>query len=138
MMAMKRQRRGFILMIAVMAISLVGVAVLVLAEGAKTILFQADRAYLEAVEQNLMAGALAWSRQNAHNLTGEQGKVVELDTGNMQLRDSSLTVRVETVTDRAIDVQVSTSCKKGRQTLSSSRKYRIALPERIENSKSRI
>jgi hypothetical protein len=121
------RKNGFVLVLVIIVISLLGVAMLVLTDVAKTLLFQTDRAYLEAVEDNLTAGALAWSRQNVRSLTTEPNKVVELDTSAMRLRDSKLTVQVKSVTDTAVTIQVSTSCKKGRLALTGCRQYKIVL-----------
>ena len=118
---------GFVLILAVMTMAMVAIAALVLAETSATMLFQTDRVYLEAVQRNLAASGLAWSRRNTQSLSAELGKVVELDTGDMRLRDSSLSIQADNLSDGVVDIRVTTSCKKGRQTLSRSDKYTIPL-----------
>jgi len=130
MMAVRRQRGGFVLVLAITAISLVGAAVFVLTEGAKTMLFQADLAYLESVEQNLTASGMAWARRNVRSLDKEDlGKATTLDVAVMGVRNPVLTVRIGAAADKAVEVEIATSCTKGRRTLTSRKTYRIsALP----------
>jgi Tfp pilus assembly protein PilV len=116
---------GFVLILAVITMAMVAIAALVLAETSATMLFQTDRVYLEAVQRNLAASGLAWARQNTRSLATGPGKVVELDTGDMRLRDSSLSIRADNLPDGAVDIRVTTSCKKGRQTLSHSDRHTI-------------
>lgn len=116
---------GFVLILAVMTMAMVAIAALVLAETSATMLFQTDRIYLEAVQRNLAASGLAWARQNTRSLATEPGKIVELDTGDIRLRDSSLGIRADNLSAGVINVRVITSCKKGRQTFNRSDCYTI-------------
>jgi len=57
------RERGFILTFVIMALIVVGIATFVLTDGANTMFFHADTAYLRAVERGLIASGLAWASE---------------------------------------------------------------------------
>jgi len=126
---MKRLRnRGFVLLFVIVAITLVGVTMFVLAIGADTMMFQSDTAYLQAVERNLTASGSAWSRQNVRGRSPETfGRTVSLDLADMNIRGSSLTVAVGAPTDNRVEVQINTSCTRGRRTQDHTKKFTLQL-----------
>jgi len=119
---------GFILVLVIVALSLVGVVMLVLTEGANTMLFHADRAYLEAVERNLTASGLAWARQRA-----AQGDAVplsaptQLDVSRLQGGQAALTVSFTRLDSAAASVRIETRCVKGRHAFKTSDEHVVDL-----------
>jgi len=91
-------------------------------------LFQADTAYLRAVQSNLVASGLAWAKRNVRNESKEMfDKTIELDVTNMNIRDANLSVVIGAISGEELQAQLSTSCSKSRQTLRSGDKYTIGL-----------
>jgi len=119
---------GFVLVLVIVALSLVGVVMFVLTEGSNTMLFQADRAYLGAVERNLTASGLAWARHQA-----VQGDAVpstgpiELDVSRFKGRQAVLVVSFTRIDSAAASVRVETSCVKGRHAFKTSDEYAVGL-----------
>lgn len=116
------RRSGFILVYVIMLLALVGVVMLVLTQGANTMLFQADAAYLQAVDRNLAASGLAWAHHQAARGEAATADPVSLDTRS--LGDSRATLAVE-ITPRgdATGCRIETSVAKGRQSISKAREY---------------
>ena len=124
----KIRQNGFVLLLVIIAIAMVGAATYVLADGSNTMLFQSDTAYLQACEQNLRASGLAWAKQNIKNRNQESfNRVIELDTANLDIRDSSLNVFISTSQDKQAEVQINTSCSRARQTFKRDNRYIIEL-----------
>jgi len=124
------RQRGFILTFVIMSLIVVGIAMFVLADGANTMVFQADTAYLRAVERNLIASGLAWANRTAssgHDLP--VGQSVNLDVAAFGGREPRLVVQFLNVEDGKTTVQIATSCQKGRRTLKASRRFTITGPE---------
>ena len=91
-------------------------------------LFQSDRAYLEACKRNLITSGLVWAKQNIRNNSTETfGNSVELDIGKLNIKDSSLIVTISVTTDQEPQAQINASCSRNRRTLKSDKKYQIKL-----------
>ena len=127
---MKRRRKnGSVLSLVIILLGLVVMALLVLTESSNTMLFQADKAYLRAVERNLTASGLAWARHRAVDTNEPLGRdPLPLDVTSLTARPAGLTVRVAETDDRRATVHITTSCTKARQTLEAERDYVISLP----------
>jgi hypothetical protein len=124
----KIRQNGFVLLLVIIAIAMVGAATYVLADGSNTMLFQSDTAYLQACERNLRASGLAWAKQNIKNRNQESfNRVIELDTANLDIRDSRLNVFISTSQDKQAEVQINTSCSRARQTFKRDNRYIIEL-----------
>jgi len=122
----KRRDKGFILILVIMLIALVGIIVSLLTEASNTMLFQANKTYLQACERNLIASGLAWSKINIQKESGDiSGKMIELDVTEMNIRGSSLAINLSSPAETQPHVQISTSCSRGRQTLTSDQTYTI-------------
>jgi hypothetical protein len=120
----KTRQNGFVLVFVIFVLALVGMYMIVLTSDANTLLFQADRAYLEACEQNLTASGLAWAKKNIDNIKTSAG-VFELDAAAMNIPSAVISVSVSPGKKGAPQVRVSTSCGRARQTLTSTRKFTI-------------
>ena len=115
---------GFALVLVVMAIALVGLEMFVLTGGSNTMLFQSNTAYLQACERNLVASGLAWAKRNIEDERSSAG-TVDLNVAAMNVRGATLSVTIGTPRDKEADVQINTSCSRGRLTLRHNDKYRI-------------
>jgi len=125
-MMKKLRQNGFVLVLVITAIAVVGAEMFVLTGMANTILFQSDIAYLEVVERNLVASGLAWTSRNIKNQSKETfNKTIELDVTDMNIRRSTLAVIIAMQKDKQAEVQIDTSCGRGRHTLRHSNKYHI-------------
>jgi hypothetical protein len=123
------RRRGAILTLVIVALGLMAVVMLVLTEGANTMLFQADAAYCRAVERNLTASALAWGQSQAARGDAVAAKEpLVLDCDGFGDRRASLTVQFVRVGKDDAGIRIATSCSKGRHTLTESTDYAISRP----------
>ncbi|UCC98580.1 MAG: hypothetical protein JSW66_01545 [Phycisphaerales bacterium] len=122
------KKRGFVLILVITAIAVIGIEMFVLAGVANTMQFQSHRAYLQACRRNLTASGLAWARQNVPDKAGEVApQTIELDVSKMNVRGSRLDLTVSPPSDRQVEILIRTSCTRGRQTLKGENKYEIAL-----------
>ena len=120
------RQNGFVLVLVITVIAVVGAEMFVLTGMANTILFQSDIAYLEVVERNLVASGLAWASRNIKNQSKETfNRTIELDVTDMDIRRSTLAVIIAMPKDKQAEVQIDTSCGRGRHTLRHSNKYHI-------------
>jgi len=131
----KTSQKGFVLVLVIMAVAIIGIEMFVLAGIANTMQFQSQRAYLQACERNLLASGLAWARLNIPDKTGESpAKTIQLDVSEMNIRAAALDVTIRLGRENEADVLVNTSCSRGRQTLKGSDTYRIGLYDKQETA----
>ena len=123
-----KRKNGFVLILVITAMAVIGVEMFALAGVAKIMLFQSDMAYLQACQRNLVASGLAWAKRNIQNKSSEAfDKTIELDVAEMNIRSSTLGVTMSIPTDDEPEVQINTSCSRRRRTLRSDGKHRIEL-----------
>lgn len=123
------------LIIVIMAISVIGVEMFVLSDIANTMQFQSQHAYLKACERNLLASGLVWAKENIREKSSEIfDKTIQLDVSKLNIRVSALDVTIITASDEEAEVQIDTSCSRGRQTLRETGKYRIELHDKQETT----
>ncbi|MBN2133787.1 MAG: hypothetical protein JW741_30070 [Sedimentisphaerales bacterium] len=120
----RRMENGSVLSLVIVLLVLVTMVLIVLTESSNTMLFQADKAYLRAVERNLTASGLAWAQLH----TADANEPLPLDVAFLSTRPAGLTVRTIETNDRQATVHIATSCTKARQTLDTSQDYVISLP----------
>ena len=120
-MNIKTRNSGFVMLFVICILALIGMYMIVLARDANIFGFQADRAYLEACQQNLTASGLAWAKKNA-NTSKTTIAAVELDTADMGIERAILSVRISA---REKQVEIDSSCSKARQRLSSVKKFTL-------------
>lgn len=131
----KTRQNGFVLIIVIMAISVIGVEMFVLSDIANTMQFQSQHAYLKACKRNLLASGLVWAKENIREKSGEIfDKTIQLDVSKLNIRVSALDVTINIVSDEEAEVQINTSCSRGRQTLRETGKYRIELYDQQETT----
>ena len=124
---MKNKRnKGFILLLVITLIALIGIIVSLITEASNTMLFQSNKDYLEACQRNLIVSGLAWSKINIKKDSRDiTGKMIELDVTELNIRGSSLTVNINSPVETRPQVRIRTSCSRGRQTLTSDNTYII-------------
>ncbi len=128
----KPRQKGFVLILVITAMAIIGLEMYVLTGGANTMLFQSDMAYLEACKRNLITSGLAWAKQNIRNNPPGGGprrfeKTVELDVSKMNIRGSTLIVTISIPTGEEPQAQINTRVSRGRRTLRGDGKYKIRL-----------
>jgi hypothetical protein len=122
------RRNGFVLILVITAMAVIGIEMFALAGVANTMQFQSHTAYLQACRRNLTASGLAWAKQNIPNKTGENAyQAIELDVSVMNIRDSDLDLTISRPSDEQAEILIKTSCSRGRQTLRGESKYKISL-----------
>jgi hypothetical protein len=120
----KTKPNGFIMLFVVAILALIGMYMIVLVSDANIFLFQADRAYLEACQQNLTASGLNWAKKNVGTLKTAVGPI-ELDTSDMRIKNAVLRVKLTAGEKGKSQVEINTSCSKARQRLSSVKKFTL-------------
>jgi len=131
----KSGQKGFVLIFVIMVIAIIGIEMFVLADIANTMQFQSQNAYLKACERNLLASGLLWANENTREKSGEIfGKTIQLDVSRLNIRASALDVTMSIASDEEAEVQINTSCSRGRQTLKGTGKYRIEFHDQQETT----
>jgi hypothetical protein len=121
-------RKGFVLLVVIMTLAMLGTQTFILTSGSNTMLFESNNAYLEASRRNLTASALAWAKKSLKNQNSQFfNKETKLNLDDIELESSSLSVIIEKVEDKNAQVQVNVSVSRGRQTINHRKKYRLEL-----------
>lgn len=122
------QQNGFVLILVIAAMGLIGAMMIVLTGSANKILFQSDTAYLQACRQNLVISGLAWAKRNIKNESKETfNRTIELDVTSMSISGATLSVNIGIRKEQEAEVQINTSCSRTSRTLRHNEKYRIGL-----------
>ena len=94
----------------------------------KTMLFESDRAYLQAGSHNLKASALAWAQKNANTKKASGwDKTITLDITDTGIDNAALSLVMEKPENKKIQVEITTLCTRSRQKLTHTAKYQIQL-----------
>jgi type II secretory pathway component PulK len=119
-------KQGFALLFVIIIMTLIAVVTFMLTEDAKTILFHSNRAYLKAVERDLIASGLAWSMAQLRDSNAEVlNTAVELDVTEVSLPYSILKIKIISSANSQPEVEIITSCSRARQTFNHEQIYRI-------------
>lgn len=124
----RKLRSGFVLILVIIALAVIGIEMFALTGVANTMQFQSNAAYLQACRRNLAASGLAWAKQNIPNKIGENAyQAIRLETSEMDIRGSELDLTISRPSQGQAEVLVRSSCSRGRQTLRGESKYEISL-----------
>ena len=135
----KTGKRGFVLVLVIIFMALTGMVMFVLTTGSNIILFQSNRAYLEAVERNLIISSLTWAKQNIESQKAEIfNKTIDLDITDLKIKEATLNIVVKPMMDKETEVEISTSCSRGRRTLKHRDKYKIRISPENQANKTQI
>ena len=119
-------RGGFVFILTVVAISLIGTAVFLLSVGSRDMLFGADRAYVEAGVRNLTASGRAWAqRRTPEERPAAETEEVELATDELNVPGASLRVAVTDSTGQAAGVKISVRYRRNTIAVQRDRTYTI-------------
>ena len=112
------KQNGFILIIVVFILSLVGLAIILLSSSSAIMAFGSSTATLEADTGNLMASSLAWAQQNKDKLLelGENTSM-QLDISSLGIRKAACEIAVKKIEDLALEIEISISCIRGKRRL---------------------
>ena len=122
----KRKQHGFVLIVILFAIMFAGMEMFVLISGSNTILFQSDRAYLQAAEQNLVLSGLAWSKKNAEIQQKQNfGNSIKLDIADINIKKAALDIVINKPENNGINVQINSSVGRGRQNLQCKKNFSL-------------
>ncbi len=103
------RNKGFILFIAVAMIPVIGIAMLLLASGTKTMVAETAMMREQAHERNLTASAVAWVKSNKDELAGRQeGFTKQLDVSAFDLKHARCTVTLVKLTKDEAHVMIET------------------------------
>jgi len=129
------KQNGFVLILVIVAIAVIGIQMAVLGDIANTMQFQSQNAYLKACERNLLASGMVWAKENIREKSSEIfDKTIQLDVSGLNIRESALDVTISIASDEEAEVQIDTSCSRSRQTLREAGKYRIELHDQQETT----
>ena len=121
-------RNGYVIILAVTAIALVGAALFVLAGLANSLLFDANQACLEACNRNLAASALAWAQHNRNKITASsKTEQIQLDVSYLDIPDGDLRITLLEPKEKSPRLQIDTECSREGMKLKRSDSYLITL-----------
>lgn len=124
----KRKQQGYVFILVLFVIMLAGLQMVILTRGSGTILFQSNRVYLQAVEQNLVLSGLAWSKKNIEIQQQQNfGKSIEMDISAMSIGRATLKVIINNPENNKADVLIHSSAGWGRQNLRYKKKYQVGI-----------
>jgi Tfp pilus assembly protein PilV len=122
----KTRQNGFVLILVIVAVAVIGIQMAVLGDMANTMQFQSNAAYLTACQRNLLASGLVWARENTKSKSSDVfDRTIQLDVSKLNIRDSALDIIMSIASDEEVEAQINTSCSRGRQTLKGTGKYEI-------------
>jgi hypothetical protein len=120
----RANRKGFVLLFVIAMFGLINLYMIIMTSDANGLIFQADKCYLEACKQNLIASGLNWAKKNVNTATTPAG-VIEMDTADMNIRKSALSLTFAVREKDAVQVEINTSCTRGRHTINSLDKFTV-------------
>ena len=119
-------RNGYVIILAVTAIALVGAALFILAGLANSLLFDANQAYLEACNRNLAASALAWAQHNRSKISASsKTEQIQLDVSYLDIPDGDLRITLLEPGGKPSRLQINTQCRRETMKLKRSDTYLI-------------
>ncbi|MFA5293805.1 MAG: hypothetical protein WC496_12350 [Phycisphaerae bacterium] len=113
-------KKGFVMLTVIMMLFFIGTMLFVLTGVSNKITFQTNRAYLEAVRQNMISSGLSFAK---YNIEKENIKNIELDTAGLGATNAQLIVTMGKITNKQANVDINTSCGFGSQRLDDNKKY---------------
>ncbi|MGA2916728.1 MAG: hypothetical protein ABSE89_11950 [Sedimentisphaerales bacterium] len=121
-------RKGVVLLIVIIILVFMGTVLLLFTDVSNKIIFQTNRAFLEAAEQNMISSGIAWAKHNIEkgNIKETENEI-QLDTAGIGVRDAQLAVTIEKISHKQAQLTVNTSCSLSGQSLKHTRKYQITL-----------
>ncbi len=120
------QRNGYVIILSVVAIALVGAALLILAGLANSLLFDANQAHVQACNRNLVASALAWAQHNRDRISdSSETERIQLDIHQLNIPDGDLRITLLEPRKESPKLQIHTECRREAMKLKRSDIYLI-------------
>lgn len=121
-----RITKGMVMVVVITVIAIIGAVMLFLTSASNTMVFQANHAYLNACQRNLITSGVAWAKTNIEKQNEQYlNKLTELNVTEMNILHAALNVSISVSPNTKPDVRISTSCNRGSQTLKSDNTYQI-------------
>ncbi len=121
----RRYRKGYVILLALLAVALTATAMFVLAGISNSLAAEANRSQAEAHARNLTACALTWAGRNRD--TAKIGKTIELNVADLNIPDGGVSVTpLESKgapREKSPRVRIDTRCRSGRHVIKRSTKY---------------
>jgi Tfp pilus assembly protein PilV len=117
----RKSNKGFTLLLALVAIMLVGTALVVLSQIGQDMCFEADKEHAQAQARSLTASALAWSIANPQKLSAAGKNGIRLTVEGC--KDGSVELTPMKVTDRGTEVKVTVHCHSGKNRINCTQTY---------------
>ena len=123
------KQNGFILIIVVFILSLVGLAMILLSSSSTIMAFGSSTAALEANCQNIMVSSMTWAEQNRERLLQlGQDATVQLDISSLGISRSACQIAVKKIEDRGLEIEITVSCIQGKRRLVRDAGYILLMP----------
>ena len=120
------KRNGYVIILALLAIVLVGTAVFILTGLANDLLFDANLACLQAYNRNLSASALAWAQHNRDKLKDSSpAEEIRLDTKHFKIPEGDLRLTLLEPRGKLQKLQIHTESGPDKMKLKRSDSYLI-------------
>lgn len=126
---MKRPKQnGFMIIIALMILMLVSGAIAILSLSSNDLLFDSNRAYMDACTRNLSASGLAWVRENQNRPKNSRREgQVDLPVEPLGISDGHLQVIWGPSAEKPATVQIDIKYRKRRMTTNRSKIYLLPM-----------
>ena len=120
------QRKGFAMIVILLLMSLFGLMMVVLSSSSRQMGAQTTSEVLKVNSNNILASGVAWARVNKSHLNKQSaGFTTELNTTAFDIPKASCILRVDSITDKGIEITIEAVCYKGRQTFRKNHKLQL-------------
>ena len=113
----KSRQNGFVLIVAITSLTLVSISILILSQSSRLMLLESKQAFDQSYNKNLIASGLAWAKENIDTGNKAINKTIELDTSEMDIRNSKATITVNMQNGNEAKVTAKTSRTKDQSFL---------------------
>jgi hypothetical protein len=122
------QKKGYIMILALLMMTLTGMAIIILNLGIKSILYESNRVYFEACSRNLNTSGYAWAQQAAVLQSADLStEITNFDIEAMNIPRGSLSVQVVDPNAPGIIIEITTTCGQGTMMLRRSQSYLVTV-----------
>ena len=127
-MIKRTRQKGLMLIIAVVFMSLIAMAVIILSASVMDLATQSFIERLRAQRTNLLISAETWLQNNPAHFTDKQpGYTLALDTNTLNIPNSSCTISLTEHTDKSAVLLITANIDHGRKQFSKDRQVKLEL-----------
>ena len=114
------------MIVILLVMSLFGLMMVVLSSSSRQMGTQTTSEVLKVNSKNVLASGIAWARANKAYLNKQSaGFTTELDTTAFDIPKALCTIRVDSITDKGVEISIEAVCYKGRRRFRESNKLQI-------------